>query len=195
MPHRLDAFDLLIVFVLPDDPLIAAVSDFASKGGIVVLVGAPGSYPWHSGPATSVGEHSVAYATGKGRIIELPGPVIDPETFAQDIRRLLGSEEEDKAEISLWNALTVIAVPYNVPGGRTKVVELINYAQEPIPVQVRVRGSYSSVLYETPDRACCELLTPVQRGEFTEFVVPALRIAGRVRLTSGSNTHQKGRGE
>ena len=194
-PHRFDAFDLLIVFVLPDDPLIAAVSDFASKGGIVVLVGAPGSYPWHSGPATSVGERSVAYARGKGRIIELPGPVIDPETFAQDIRRLLGTEEEDKAEISLWNALTVIAVPYHVPGGREKVVELINYAQEPIPVQVRVRGSYSSVLYETPDRACCESLTPVQRGEFTEFVVPSVRIAGRVRLTSGSHAHQKGRGE
>jgi hypothetical protein len=120
--------------------------------------------------------------------------VIDPETFAQDIRRLLGTEE-DKAEISLWNALTVIAVPYNVPGGREKVLELINYAQEPIPVQVRVRGSYSSVLYETPDRACCESLTPVQRGEFTEFVVPGLRIAGRVRLTSGSNARQKGRGE
>ena len=193
-PHRFDAFDLVIVFALPDDPLIAAVSDFASKGGIVVLVGAPASYPWHSGPATPAGERSVAYATGKGRIIELPGPVIDPETFAQDIRRLLATEE-DKAEISLWNALTVIAVPYNVPGVRVKVLELINYAQEPIPVQVRVRGSYSSVLYETPDRACCESLTPVQRGKFTEFVVPGLRIAGRVRLTSGSNAHQKGRGE
>src|SRR5712691_4050496 len=122
---------------------------------------------------------------GKGRIIELPGPVIDPETFAQDIRRLMGT---DKVEISLWNALTVIAVPYGVPGGREKLVELINYAQEPIPVQVRIKGAFSSVLYETPDRACCESLTPVQRGEFTEFVVPSLRIAGRVHLTSRRRT-------
>jgi hypothetical protein len=184
-PQSLDAFDLLIVLVVPPEPVIAAITDFASKGGIVVLVGAPGSYPWQSGEATPAGEHSVAYA--KGRIIELPGPVIDPETFAQDIRRLI---DKDKVEISLWNALTVVAVPYGVPGSREKLVELINYAQEPIPVQVQVKGSYSSVLYETPDLACCESLTPVQRGEFTEFVIPALRIAGRVHLASGRpSTH------
>jgi hypothetical protein len=181
-PPTLDAFDLLIVFSVPDEPVIAAITDFASKGGIVVLVGAPRSYPWQSGQAISANEHSVAYAAGKGHIIELPGPVIDPETFAQDIRRLIGG---DKVEISLWNALTVIAVPYSVPGGREKLVELINYAQESIPVQVSVKGSYSSVLYETPDRPCCESLTAVQRGKFTEFVIPSLRIAGRLILTGG----------
>ena len=152
---------------------------------MVVVVGSHGSYPWQSGQSIPAGEHSVAYAVGKGRIIELPGPVIDPETFAQDIRRLIGT---DKIEISLWNALTVIAVPYGVPGGREKLVELINYSLEPIPVQVQVKGSFSSVLYETPDRVCCESLAPVQRGEFTEFVIPSLRIAGRVRLTSGKPT-------
>ena len=181
-PRSLDAFNLLVVFALPDGPTTTAITDFAFRGGIVVLVGAHGSYPWQTGQAIPAGEHSVAYAAGKGRVIELSGPVIDPETFAQDIRRLTGM---DKVEISLWNALTVIAVPYRVPGGREKLVELINYAQEPIPVQVQVKGSFSSILYESPDRACCESLTPVQRGEFTEFVIPSLRIAGRVRLTSG----------
>jgi hypothetical protein len=179
-----DALDLLVVFAVPDEPSIAALTDFASRGGVVVLVGAPGSYPWQSGPVVPAGEHSVAYAAGKGRIIELPGPVIDPETFAQDIRRLLRADNRD-VDISLWNALTVIAVSYGVPGGHDKVVELINYAQEPIPVQVRVKGSFSSVLYETPDLPCCDSLTPVQRGGFTEFVVPSLRIAGRVHLKSG----------
>ncbi len=183
-PQSLDAFNLLVVFAVPDELATAAIADFASKGGLVVLVGAPGSYPWQSGQAIPAGERSVAYAAGKGRIIELPGPVIDPETFAQDIRRLIGMDK-DKVEIGLWNALTVIAVPYSVPGGHEKLVELINYALEPIPVQVQVKGSFSSVLYETPDRACCESLTPVQRGEFTEFVIPSLRIAGRVRLTGG----------
>jgi hypothetical protein len=184
-PQSLDAFHLVIVFVVPDQSVITAITDFASKGGIVVLVGAPAFYPWQSGQAVSAGEHSVAYAAGKGRIIELAGPVIDPETFAQDIRRLLGM---DKLEISLWNALTVIAIPHSVLATREKVVELINYSQEPIPVQVQVKGSFSSVSYETPDRACCESLNPVQRGEFTEFVIPSLRIAGRVRLTSGRPT-------
>jgi hypothetical protein len=187
-PQSLDAFNLLIVFAVPDQSVMAAISDFASKGGIVVLVGVPGSYPWQSGQSIPAGENSVAYAVGKGRIIELPGPVIDPETFAQDIRRLIGPE---KAGISLWNALTVIAVPYDLPGGREKVVEVLNYAQESMPVQVRVMGSYSSVVFETPDRACCESLTPVQRGEFTEFVIPSLRLAGRVRLTSAPSTANK----
>jgi hypothetical protein len=182
-PQSLDALNLLVVFASPDGPTVTVITDFASKGGIVVLVGVPGSYPWQSGQAIPAGEQSVAYEVGKGRIIELPGPVIDPETFAQDIRRLLGMN--NKVAISLWNALTVIAVPYSVPGGSDKVVELINYSQDPIPVQVQVKGSFSSVLYETPDRACCESLTPVQRGEFTEFVIPSLRIAGRVRLTNG----------
>ena len=92
-PQSLDAFNLIIVFAVPDQPVIAAISDFASKGGIVVLVGVPGSYPWQSGQSIPAGENSVAYAVGKGRIIELPGPVIDPETFAQDIRRLIGPEK------------------------------------------------------------------------------------------------------
>lgn len=190
-PESLDFFNLLIVFAVPDQSVVSAISDFASKGGVVVLVGAPGSYPWQSGQSIPAGENSVAYAVAKGRIIELPAPIIDPETFAQDIRRLIGP---DKVDISLWNALTVIAVPYDLPRGREKVVEVLNYAQESMPVQVQVKGSYSSVVFETPDRACCESLTPVQRGEFTEFVIPSLRLAGRVRLTSAPSIAIKARG-
>jgi hypothetical protein len=194
-PQSFGAFSLVIILAVPDEPLIAAITDFASKGGIVVLVGGSGSYPWQAGQAIPAGENSVGYAVGKGRVIELPGPIIDPETFAQDIRRLMATDtDKDKADISLWNALTVIAVPYSVRGGREKLVELVNYAQETIPVQVRVKGTFSSVVYETPDRACCESLTPVQRGEFTEFVIPSLRIAGRVRLTNREpSAHQEGR--
>ena len=112
-PQALEAFKLLVVFAPPDNPVAEAISDFASRGGVVVVVGAPGKYPWQSSPPVPAGEHSVAYAVGKGRVIELPGPVIDPETFAQDIRRLL-DQDTDKLSISLWNALTVIAIPYHV---------------------------------------------------------------------------------
>src|SRR5712691_3632576 len=46
-PQSLDAFNLLIVFAVPDEPTTKAIADFASKGGIVVLVGGtPASYPW-----------------------------------------------------------------------------------------------------------------------------------------------------
>ena len=181
-PQSLDGFDLLVVFAAMNDPTMKALVDFASQGGVVVVVDADGPYPWQSGRPVPAGEHSVAYATGKGRIIELQGQVIDPETFAQDIRRLLHKDQDkDELTLTLWNALTVVSVSYRSRGGE-KLVELVNYAEEPISIQVRIKGSFSSVLYETPERACCQSLTPTQRGAFTEFVVPSLRIAGRVHL-------------
>jgi hypothetical protein len=182
-PQSLERFDLLVVFATMDVSAMKALADFASKGGVAVVVDAHGPYPWQSGQPVPAGEHSVAYDTGKGRIIELQGQVIDPETFAQDIRRLL-DQHKKKLALSLWNALTVVAVSYQSPGGGEKVVELVNYAEEPISVQVRIKGSFSSIRYETPERACCQSLTPTQRGAFTEFVVPSLRIAGRVHLAS-----------
>jgi hypothetical protein len=190
-PQSLKRFNLLVVFATVDEPTSTALADFASQGGVVVVVDAHGPYPWQSGQSAPAGEHSVAYATGKGRIIELQGQVIDPETFAQDIRRLLNKDKDkDELALSLWNALTVVAVSYRVPGGG-KLVELVNYAEEPIPVQVRIEGSFSSIRYETPERVCCESLTPTQRGAFTEFVVPSLRIAGRVHLTSRKPTDHR----
>lgn len=188
-PQSLERFDLLVVFVAMDELAMKALADFASKGGVVVVVDAHGPYPWQSGQRAPAGEYSVAYATGKGRIIELQGQVIDPETFAQDIRRLL-DQDKDKPVLSLWNALTVVAVSYRSSGGE-KFVELVNYAEEPISVQVRIQGSFSSVRYETPERGCCQSLTPIQRGAFTEFVIPSLQIAGRVHLAGRNPAEHK----
>jgi hypothetical protein len=190
-PQSLDRYDLVVVFATMDDSAMKVLTDFASKGGVAVVVDAHGPYPWQSGQSSPAGEHSVAYATGNGRIIELQGQMIDPETFAQDVRRLLDKDQDkDQLALSLWNALTVVAVSYQSPGGE-KLVELVNYAEEPISVQVRIKGSFSSIRYETPERACCQSLTPTQRGAFTEFVVPSLRIAGRVHLAGGRLSDHK----
>jgi hypothetical protein len=78
--------------------------------------------------------------------------------------------------------LTTIAVPYREHSGPVKVLELVNYAEEPLRVQVQVKGSFTSIRYETADHKCCESLVPVERNGFTEFVIPELRIAGRVHL-------------
>ena len=188
--HSLDPFALLLIFTAPDERITAAIIDFASRGGVAVLVDSHGSHPWQSAQPVRINEHSISYASGKGRILELSEPVLDPETFAQDLGRLI---EKDKVLISLWNALTTVAVPYRGPGSQKQVVELVNYAQEPLLVQVQVKGSFSSIIYETPERGCCESLTAVQRNGFTEFVVPALRIAGRVHLAVGNDPHKQGR--
>jgi hypothetical protein len=175
---RLKEFDMLVVLASPPQN-IKSITDFVARGGTAIIVDLPGPYPWQSSRRVQSGDHWVAYAVGKGRVIELSEPVPDPETFAQDIRRLI---DKQKVLISLWNALTTVAVPYRKPHDGVTMLELINYAEDPLRVQVRVKGSFHSIRYATPERGCCESLTPIQHDGFTEFVVPALRIGGRVHL-------------
>jgi hypothetical protein len=171
-------FDVIAVFAKPDERSSAQLTNLANAGKTVVLVDAHGSYPWQKGESVRLNEHTTSYAVGSGKVLELSEPVSDPETFSQDIRRLTGKH----VLISLWNGLTTIAVPYGDKGGKLKLVELINYAEEPVRVQVQVRGSFTSVRYETPPGKCCQLLSPVNHDGFTEFVIPDLAIAGRVHL-------------
>lgn len=176
---ELKNFDVLIVFAKPDREIAERINGFATPGATVVVADAHGNYPWQSSPPVQVNEHTISYMVGKGRVLELSEPVTDPEIFAQDIRRLLGKRN---ALLSLWNGLTTIAVPYQDRDGTLTTLELVNYAADPLRVQVQVKGSFTSVRYESPGHACCDSLTPVKHDGFTEFVIPELRIAGRVHL-------------
>jgi protein-tyrosine-phosphatase len=174
-----EAFDVVVVFAKRDRTAYKRIANLAARGKTVVVVDAHGTYPWQTHEPVRVNEHTVSYTVGKGKVLELSEPVIDPETFAQDIRRLLGKQN---VLMSLWNGLTTIAVPYRVPGGKLKVLSLINYAAEPVRVQVQIKGSYSVIRYEAPGEECCKSLVPVKHDGFTEFVIPDLMIAGRVHL-------------
>jgi len=176
---NLEGFDVVVVFAKPDTQTSKRISDLATQGKTVVLVDAHGSYPWQGRDAVHLNEHTVSYALGSGQVLELSEPVTDPETFAQDIRRLLG---KNLSLINLWNGLTTIAISYRERAGTLKTIEFINYAEEPFRVQVQVKGTFSSIRYETPEGKCCESLDPVKHDGFTEFVLPELRIAGRVHL-------------
>jgi hypothetical protein len=182
--ETLDGFDIVVVFGKPDKGASDRIAQLASRGKIVVLVEAQGSYlySWQSGEAERLNEHAVSYALGKGKVLELSEAVSDPEMFAQDIRRLLG---KDIALISLFNGLTTIAVPYRERGKAVSVIEFVNFAGEPLRLQVQVKGSFQSIRYETPEHKCCETLAPVKHGEFTEFVIPELLVSGRVHLGGG----------
>jgi protein-tyrosine-phosphatase len=176
----IEGFDVVLVFARPNRQVLERVSDLATQGKTVVLIDAQGSYPWQNGQSLRVNEHAVSYDVGSGKVLEFSEPVTDPETFAQDVRRLVGKEH---ALMSLWNGLTTIAVPYGERRGNVKVLEFVNYAEEPLPVQVQVKGSFASIQYETPEHKCCESLVAVKNNGFTEFVIPELRIAGRVYLS------------
>lgn len=178
----LQGFEVVVVFAKPDRSAGERLADLASHGKTVVVVEAHGPYPWQNGVAVRLNETAVSYAVGTGKVLELSESVTDPETFAQDIRRLLGNQS---ALMSLWNGLTTIAVPYP-EHGPTKVMEFVNYSAESLRLQVQVKGSYGSVRYETPEHPCCESLAPVKHNGFTEFVIPDLRIAGRVHLETNA---------
>ena len=175
----LGGFDVIVLFAKPDTVACERIADVATRGKTVVLVDSHGSCTWQERDAIRLNEHTTSHSVGNGKVLELSEPVTDPETFAQDIRRLLGKQN---VLISLWNGLTTIAVPYSEHEGPVKVIEFANYAEEPLRLQVQVIGSFSSIRYETPERKCCETLVPVSHNGFTEFVIPDLRIAGRVYL-------------
>ena len=175
----LKGFDVVIMLAKPDAENAERIGTLASGGGTVVVVDAHGKYPWQSSQPEKVNEHTTSYAVGSGKVLELSEPVTDPETFAQDIRRLLG---KTKTMLSLWNGLTTIAVPYKDRSGTMRLLEFVNYAGEPVRLQVQVKGAFSKVRYETPEDGCCTSLETVKHNGFTEFVVPELRITGRLHM-------------
>jgi hypothetical protein len=173
--------DILIVFAKTDDETAERINSLATRGATVVVVDVHGKSRCQGSQPVQLNEHTTSYVVGSGKVLELSEPVTDPETFAQDIRRLLGKRN---ALLSLWNGLTTIAVPYKDRRGRVTALELVNYALDPVRVQVQLKGSFSSIRYESPEHGCCESLVPIKHDGFTEFIVPELRIAGRVRLES-----------
>jgi protein-tyrosine-phosphatase len=188
----MEGVDVVVVFAKPEKEFAIQLEHLASQGKTVVVVDAHGSYPWQTQGAVQLNEHTVSYTVGSGKVLDLSEPVSDPETFAQDIRRLIGNQN---ALMSLWNGLTTIAVPYREKRGGLKTVELINYAQDPVRVQVKVKGSFTAIRYESPEHGCCRSLAPTQHDGFTEFVIPDLTIAGRVHLenppaTGSGKEHQ-----
>ena len=76
--ERLNRWNALVVFCAPKTPELGLFSDFAKRGGIVVLVNQRGDYPWHSNTPARQDEHSATFTVGSGEIVELREPVYRP---------------------------------------------------------------------------------------------------------------------
>lgn len=120
-----------------------------------------------------------AYAAAGGTVHRVTDGVADPNAFAFEVRRMLGPENRP---LDIWNGITVMAAPFQAADGGGLVLTAVNYAHQALPVQMRVPGSYSSVQFETPEEPAALLPHAVRNGH-TEFVLPALRVGGRVFLT------------
>jgi hypothetical protein len=157
--RALDAFKLLIVLDRPNAAQIQRLAEFERKNGAVVIGGLDGDF-----------------APLKARVVNR---ITDPNAFALEMRQILG---RDHRVIDIWNGITVLTAPYKDPDGSTVLVTLLNYAYQPLPVQLRVAGTFSLVHYESPEEPPA-LLPHQHRDGYTEFVVPALRIGGRLFLS------------
>ena len=122
-------------------------------------------------------------AAGQGRPAGA-GAMRGPQSAAQyDAMAKLASNENNwgipdsvmKSMEGAWK----YAGRYGYPGA---LLTVLNYAHQPLPVQLRIAGTYSQVQYESPEEDAT-LLPHQHRDGYTEFVLPALRIGGRVFLT------------
>lgn len=129
-------------------------------------------------PSGSQAEVLAEFARNGGQVVS-PKQIEDPNQFALEVRQMLGPEHR---LIDIWNGITVLARPYEEPNGKGVLVTAVNYSDQPLSVQMRVRGTFSQVQYESPEHDAA-LLSYEHREGSTEFVIPALRVGGRVFLT------------
>ena len=115
----------------------------------------------------------------KGGKVAKPAAIADPSAFALEMRRLVNREDR---VLEIWNGITVLMAPYQEPEGQGVLITALNYAHQELPMQVRVRGIFSSVEYERPE-APAGLIPHRHRDGYTEFVLPDLRIGARVFLS------------
>jgi hypothetical protein len=187
--ERLNRWNVLVAFCASRSPEIGLFNDFAKRGGIVVLVNQRGDYLWHSNTPARQDEHSATFTVGSGEIVELGEPVTDPEAFARDLRRLIGTE---RSALSLWNSLTTLVTGYRQESTGETILNVINYADVPANIQVQIKGRFASVQLESPEEGCCLPLRSFEHGGFTEFTIPRLVVAARVHCKSadiGSARH------
>ena len=182
---RLGGWNSVVVFCSLNKEAVAKLRDFAMGGGIVIFVNTNDEFPWHSAPPLRRDSHATVYSLGAGQVVELAEPVVDPENFARDLRRLIGRE---RSALTLWNSLTTLVTGYREQGRPDVTLYLVNYAGQPDNVQVQVKGRFTRVRLESPEEPCCLSLPFVERGDFTEFIIPALRITARVHLDSAQES-------
>ena len=130
-------------------------------------------------PGQSQNDALAAFERGGGQVIRMLKGVADPNAFALDVRQKLGRA---RRVVDIWNGITVLVAPFQEPNGTSMLLTIVNYAHQDLPVQLRVKGSFSQVRYESPEDPGA-LLPSQNRDGFTEFVLPALRIGGRVFLS------------
>lgn len=141
-------------------------------------------------PGPSLARAIADLEAGGGVVVRPDGPVVEPDAFALEVRNRLGPS---RRTVDIWNGITVLVTPWRDELDGTMRLAVVNYAHQPRPVQLRVRGAFTRVLVETPEQEA--LLVPfTHRDGQTEFVLPAVQIAARVFLMTEADAPGLGSG-
>ena len=176
----LAAFDLLFAPEPLDAAALKPVEAFARRGGVLVLTHTSEALRAAAAAPIEEADGRARYPLGAGRVVEVLQGIPDPDAFAGEVRQLLGRE---RRAIDIWNGITVLTAPWRDGSGRRALVTVLNYAAQPLPVQLRVRGEFAVIHYESPEGP--PALIPFERRDgFTEFTLPAVRVGGRVFLSA-----------
>jgi hypothetical protein len=184
--QRLSGSGVVVMFSAPDGPAARALQAFSSAGGTVLVVDPHGPGHWEPLHAVKASD-GTSYKIERGETVASSQVVGNPDGFAEKVRNLL---HRHGLLIYVWNAVTTIAFPYHAPQSGGMVLDLVNYAQEPLQVQVRVKGSFPNIHYETPEHGFYPARKPEIEHGFTQFVVSGLEIGARVCLSSKTKQPQ-----
>jgi len=177
--QRLSGSRLAILFSPPDARAAQALQAFSSAGGTVLVADPHGPSHWEPLHAVKA-SNGTSYKIARGETIDSIQVVGNPAAFAEKVRNLL---HRQGLLIYIWNAVTTLGFAYHAPQTGSMVLNLVNYAEEPLQVQVRVKGSFPNIRYETPEHGFYPPLKPEIDHGFTQFVVSGLKIGARVDLS------------
>jgi hypothetical protein len=184
------SFDLVIALDELDAAVIRTLAEFAQRGGAVIVANsksiaspAASTWPWRAAAPVTKSASRATYRLGEGRVLEVSSGIGDPNAFAMEVRQVLGPEHR---VIDIWNGITVLTAPFREPGGDSVLLTVLNYTAQPLPVQLRIKGTFRVVQYESPGEAAV-LLPYEHRNGCTEFVLPALKLGGRVFLNQNAD--------
>lgn len=181
--RRLSGSGVVVMFSTPDGSAARALQSFSAAGGMVLVVDPHGPGKWEQLPAVKASD-GTSYKIEHGETVESSQVVGDPDGFAEKVRNLL---HRHGLLIYIWNAVTTIAFPFHTGQSGGIVLDLVNYAEEPLQVQVRIKGSFPNIRYKTPEHGAYQALKPEIEEGFTQFVVSPLKIGARVELSSKAN--------
>ncbi len=180
----LEPYTLLIIHDLPrhENDFSEKMMSLVRRGGVVVTSSASLATANQLKSFQQVEEDGerIIYSNGKGRWVVYRSAFPDPDTFANEMRRLLGT---DLQPVRMWNSSAVLAHLTHSPDSNLHALHLLNYGIEAAQnLQVQVKGSFRKGEILSPDLPASAPLALNPKPGGTEFTIPSLGIYALVLL-------------